>query len=104
MISEAPLALRFNRAREPTKGTQNAKNREPIPGQGRLRFLRAGFRRAVAATREIAVLLGMRIERSERGGPGEFDWVDHLNVDELRALAKGELNIEEYRKAPRAVN
>src|SRR5215813_2833289 len=53
---------------------------------------------AVAATKEIAVLLGIRIERSERGGPGEFDWVDGLHVDQLRALAKGDLDIEEYRK------
>jgi hypothetical protein len=53
---------------------------------------------AVAATKEIAVLLGIRIERSERGAPGEFDWVERLNVDELRALAKGELDLEAYRK------
>jgi hypothetical protein len=58
----------------------------------------------VAATKEIAVLLGIRIERSERGGPGEFDWVDRLNLEELRALAKGELDVEVYRKDPRAVN
>jgi hypothetical protein len=59
---------------------------------------------AVAATKEIAVLLGIRIERSERGGPGEFDWVDRLNLEELRALAKGELDVEAYRKDLRAVN
>ena len=59
---------------------------------------------AVTATKEIAVLLGIRIERSERGGPGEFDWVDHLNVDQLRALAKGEFDIEEYRKEIRTTN
>ena len=59
---------------------------------------------AVAASKEISVLLGIRIERSERGGPGEFDWIDRLNVDELRALAKGELDVEAYRKEPRAVN
>jgi hypothetical protein len=59
---------------------------------------------AVAASKEISVLLGIRIERSERGGPGEFDWVDRLNLEELRALAKGELDVEAYRKDPRAVN
>ena len=59
---------------------------------------------AVAATKEIGVLLGIRIERSERGGPGEFEWVDRLNLEELRALAKGELDVEAYRKDPRAVN
>jgi hypothetical protein len=64
----------------------------------------AQFSAAVAATKEIAVLLGIRIERSERGGPGEFDWVDRLNLEELRALAKGELDVEVYRKDPRAVN
>ena len=30
---------------------------------------------AVAATKEIGVLAGIRIERSERGAPGEFDVV-----------------------------
>jgi len=59
---------------------------------------------AVAASKEISVLLGIRIERSERGGPGEFDWVDRLNLEELRALAKGELDVDAYRKDPRAVN
>jgi hypothetical protein len=59
---------------------------------------------AVSAAKEIAVLLGIRIERSERGAPGEFDWVDRLNLEELRALAKGELDVEAYRKDPRPVN
>jgi hypothetical protein len=58
----------------------------------------------VNATKEIAILAGLRIERSERGTPGEFDWVDKLNLEELRALAKGELDVEAYRKDPRAVN
>jgi hypothetical protein len=58
----------------------------------------------VNATKEIAILAGLRIERSERGAPGEFDWVDKLNIEELRALAKGELDVEAYRKEPRAVN
>jgi hypothetical protein len=58
----------------------------------------------VNATKEIAILAGVRIERSERGGPGEFDWIDRLNVEELRALAKGELDLEAYRKEGGAVN
>jgi hypothetical protein len=53
---------------------------------------------AVAAAKEIAVLLGIRIERSERGGPGEFDWVEKLSVDELQLLADGKLDIASYRK------
>jgi phage terminase small subunit len=52
---------------------------------------------AIAAIKEIGVLLGIRIERSERGLPGEFDWLDRLNVDELRLLAEGKLDIEAYR-------
>jgi hypothetical protein len=59
---------------------------------------------AVAALKEIGILSGIRIERSERGQPGEFDWLDRLNVEELRALANGELDVEEYRKESRAVN
>ena len=53
---------------------------------------------AVAATKEIGVLTGIRIERSERGMPGEFDWVDKLTVDELRLLADGKLDIASFRK------
>jgi hypothetical protein len=53
---------------------------------------------AVAATKEIGVLSGKRIERSERGAPGEFDWLDKLSVDELRLLAEGKLDIASYRK------
>jgi hypothetical protein len=36
----------------------------------------------VAAIKEKGVLSGKRVERSEVGGPGEFD---HLSDDELRA-------------------
>jgi len=53
---------------------------------------------AVAALKEIGVLSGIRIERSERGAPGEFDWIDKLSVDELRLLAAGKLDITAYRK------
>jgi hypothetical protein len=35
----------------------------------------------VNAAREMAVLTGNRVERSERGQPGQFD---HLSGDELR--------------------
>jgi hypothetical protein len=48
--------------------------------------------------REIGVLAGIRIERSERGQPGEFDWLDKLDVNELRLLAEGKLDIEAYRQ------
>jgi hypothetical protein len=44
------------------------------------------------------VLSGIRIERSERGQPGEFDWLDRLSIAELHLIAKGELDIESYRK------
>ncbi|HEY7243379.1 MAG TPA: hypothetical protein VH678_05790 [Xanthobacteraceae bacterium] len=53
---------------------------------------------AIAAIKEIGVLSGKRIERSERGQPGEFDWLDRLSVAELELLANGELDIESYRK------
>ncbi len=69
--------------------------------------MKAGqYSAAVAATKEIGVLTGIRIERSERGQPGEFDWLDKLSVEELRALAKGELDVESYRQSQpsRSVN
>ena len=49
-------------------------------------------------------LSGVRIERSERGMPGEFDWIEKLSVDELRTLTDGKLDIEQYQRGPRAVN
>src|SRR5215813_9231841 len=61
--------------------------------------MKAGqFSAAVAATKEIGVLSGIRIERSERGQPGEFDWLDKLSVEELRLLADGKLDIASYRQ------
>jgi hypothetical protein len=41
---------------------------------------------AVAALKEIGVLSGIRIERSERGAPGEFDWIENASAEELRAF------------------
>jgi hypothetical protein len=55
------------------------------------------FSAAVAATKEIAILCGLRIERSERGQPGEFEWIEKLTVDELQLLAEGKLDIDAYR-------
>ena len=54
---------------------------------------------AVAALKEIGVLSGIRIERSERGSPGQFDWLEKLSVDELRQLAAGELDIAQYQSS-----
>jgi hypothetical protein len=48
------------------------------------------------ALKELGVLSGIRIERSERGSPGQFDWLEKLSVDELRQLAAGELDIAQY--------
>jgi phage terminase small subunit len=60
---------------------------------------------AVAALKEMGVLSGIRIERSERGHPGEFEWLDKLSVDELKLLAAGKLDIDAYRQnESRAVN
>jgi hypothetical protein len=41
---------------------------------------------AVAAIKEKGVLSGKRIERAERGGPGEFEWLENLSADQLREL------------------
>jgi phage terminase small subunit len=52
----------------------------------------------VNATKEIAILAGLRIERSERGQPGEFDWISKLTVEELQQLADGKLDITSYQQ------
>ena len=59
---------------------------------------------AVAALKEIGVLSGIRIERSERGGPGEFEWLEKLSVEELQALADGKLDIATYRQQDPRMN
>jgi hypothetical protein len=60
----------------------------------RTKAIEAGqYSAAVGATKEIGVLSGIRIERTERGQPGEFDWVEKLSIDELQALADGKLDI-----------
>jgi len=51
------------------------------------------FSAAVAATKEIAVLLGIRIERSERGGAGEFDWLEKLTDEQLRGFVEGTIEL-----------
>jgi hypothetical protein len=60
------------------------------------------FSAAVAAHKEIGVLSGKRIERSERGMPGEFDWLDKVSAEDLRLAAAGKLDLvalrERYRQ------
>jgi len=41
---------------------------------------------AVSALKEIGVLAGIRIERAERGTPGEFNWIENASAAELRAF------------------
>jgi len=43
---------------------------------------------AVAATKEIGILSGIRIERFERGMPGEFDELERMSAGELRAFVE----------------
>jgi len=43
--------------------------------------------------RDVQIVAQLRPRRA----PGEFDCVDKLSVEELRALAKGELDITSYR-------
>ena len=37
------------------------------------------------------MLSGIRIERSERGQPGEFEFLEKMSPEELEAYARGEL-------------
>ena len=38
------------------------------------------------------MLSGQRIERSERGAPGEFDFLEKLSPEQLELYARGELD------------
>jgi hypothetical protein len=53
---------------------------------------------AVAAAKEIGVLAGIRVERSERGAPGEFDWLDKVSAEDLRLAAAGKLDLRALRE------
>jgi len=48
---------------------------------------------AVAAIKEKGILSGKRVERCERGSPGEFDWIENASVGELEAFIEGEPEI-----------
>ena len=54
---------------------------------------------AVAALKEIGVLSGIRIERSERGAPGEFDWIENASAEELLAFIADKLGITDISPA-----
>src|SRR5262249_18417841 len=45
----------------------------------------------VAAIKEKGVLSGKRVERSERGAPGEFDWIENASAEELLAFIADKL-------------
>jgi hypothetical protein len=51
-----------------------------------LRWKPGQFSAAVAAIKEKGVLSGKRVERTERGAPGEFEWLEDLSADELKAF------------------
>jgi hypothetical protein len=40
----------------------------------------------VAAIKEKGVLPGNGIERSERGAPGEFDWIENATAEQLEVF------------------
>ena len=54
------------------------------------------FSAAIAAIKEKGVLSGKRVERSERGDPGEFEFLNRLTPEELKLLAAGELDLESF--------
>ena len=51
----------------------------------------ASTRRRLPRVREKGVLSGKRVERSERGQPGEFEFLEKMSPEELEAYARGEL-------------
>jgi phage terminase small subunit len=59
---------------------------------------------AVAAIKEKGILSGKRVERSERGTLGEYDWLENLSADELRAYIAGDIDIESLRQSYAATN
>ena len=44
----------------------------------------------VAAIKEKGILSGKRVERSERGAPGDFAWIENASAEELERFIEGE--------------
>jgi phage terminase small subunit len=59
---------------------------------------------AIAAIREKGVLSGKRVERSERGTPGEFNWLENLSTEQLKAYVAGEIDFDSEGKPISATN
>ena len=53
------------------------------------------FSAAISGIKEKGVLSGKRIERSERGAPGEFDWMENAGDDFIEAIVDGTLTLDE---------
>jgi hypothetical protein len=53
--------------------------------QARLSAMQAG-----QYSEEKGILSGKRVERSERGSPGDFEWIENASAEELQALIDGE--------------
>jgi hypothetical protein len=54
---------------------------------------------AVAATKEIGVLSGIRVERRESGDAGEFAKLEAMSADELRSFLTAALDGDEVLEA-----
>lgn len=63
-------------------------------------FAAEQFTAALGAVREKGILSGKRVERSERGIPGEFAEIDDMSPDELRAYLAAESEAVSLRRAP----
>jgi hypothetical protein len=48
------------------------------------------FSAAIAAIKQIVILSGIRIERSERGAPGEFEWIENGSAEEPAGVCRGQ--------------
>ena len=69
-----------------------------LPEQARLSAMESGrYSAAVAAIKEKGILSGKRVERCERGSPGEFDWIENASAGELEAFIEGEPDISAAR-------
>ena len=53
------------------------------------------FSAAISGIKEKGVLSGKRIERSERGAPGEFDWIENADPNVIDAIISGEITLEQ---------
>jgi hypothetical protein len=78
--------LRKRRCRELTRSASKASLIADAEHIKSLALAQGNLAAAIAALKELGILSGKRVERQEKGSPGEFEWLENMSAEELRAM------------------